>query len=169
MPSAGRPLAWALVASLRARGVRLGAITHAAGLSSTGDPALDAALPLPERFDIAQTTVEAVAATRAEGRRIVAVGTTVVRALEGCAALHGGELLAGEGTTDLRVDAAFRPRIVDAVLTGMHEAGSSHRELLGAFAPEPLLAASFAHAEARGYLSHEFGDTLLVLPGAAEA
>jgi S-adenosylmethionine:tRNA ribosyltransferase-isomerase len=169
MPSAGRPLAWALVASLRARGVRLAAITHAAGLSSTGDPQLDALLPLPERFDIPQATVEAVAATRSEGRRIVAVGTTVVRALEGCAALHGGELVAGEGTTDLRVDAAFRPRIVDAVLTGMHETGSSHRELLGAFAPEPLLAASFAHAEARGYLSHEFGDTLLVLPGAAGA
>jgi S-adenosylmethionine:tRNA ribosyltransferase-isomerase len=166
MPSAGRPLAWSLVTSLRAQGVRLAAITHAAGLSSTGDPQLDATLPFPERFDIPRATVEAVVATRAVGRRVVAVGTTVVRALEGCAALHGGELVAGEGTTDLRVDARFRPRVVDAVLTGMHEVGSSHRELLGAFAPEPLLAASFAHAEARGYLSHEFGDTLLVFAGA---
>jgi S-adenosylmethionine:tRNA ribosyltransferase-isomerase len=163
MPSAGRPLAWSLVASLRAHGVVLASITHAAGLSSTGDAELDAAPPLPERFDIPLATVTAVAATRAEGRRVVAVGTTVVRALEGCAALHGGELVAGDGTTDLRIDTHFRPRVVDAVLTGMHESGSSHRELLGAFAPEPLLTASFAHAEARGYLSHEFGDTLLVL------
>jgi S-adenosylmethionine:tRNA ribosyltransferase-isomerase len=164
MPSAGRPLTWSLVAALRARGVRLAAITHAAGLSSTGEPLLDAALPLPERFDIPHATVQAVATARAEGRRVLAVGTTVVRALEGCAKIHGGELVAVEGTTDLRIDARFRPRVADGVLTGMHENGSSHRKLLAAFAPEPLLEAAFAHAEARGYLSHEFGDTLLVWP-----
>jgi len=165
MPSASRPLAWAVVSALRARGVRLAALTHAAGLSSTGDARLDAALPLPERFELPAATVEAARAARAAGRRVVASGTSVVRALEGCARAHGGELIAGAGTTDLRVDATFRPRVVDGLLTGLHEAGSSHRELLRAFAAEPLLAAAMRHAEARGYLGHEFGDACLILPG----
>jgi S-adenosylmethionine:tRNA ribosyltransferase-isomerase len=163
MPSAGRPLTWALLAELRARGVLLASITHAAGLSSTGDSELDAALPLPERFDVPAATVRAVAEARARGGRVVAAGTTVVRALEGCALLHGGELVAGEGTTDLRIDARFRPRIVDGLLTGLHEIGSSHRELMQAFAPEPLLARAWDHAEASGYVDHEFGDECLVL------
>jgi len=91
------------------------------------------------------------------------VGTTVLRALEGCAVRHGGELVPGQGTTDLRIDRAYEPQIVDALLTGLHEAGTSHRALLGAFAPEELLARAWAHAEAGGYLGHEFGDACLVL------
>jgi S-adenosylmethionine:tRNA ribosyltransferase-isomerase len=166
MPSAGRPLTWALLGELRARGVRLASLTHAAGLSSTGDPAMDAALPLPERFDVPAATDRAIAETRRAGHRVVAAGTTVVRALEGSAKLHGGELLPGEGTTDLRIDAHFHPRVVDGLLTGLHELGSSHRELTRAFAPEPLLARAWAHADARGYQDHEFGDVCLVLPRA---
>ena len=164
MPSAGRPLTWALLGELRARGVHLASLTHAAGLSSTGDPSIDAVLPLPERFDVPAATVRAIAETRLASRRVVAAGTTVVRALEGNARLHGGELVAGEGTTDLRIDARFRPRVVDGLLTGLHELGSSHRELVQAFAPEPLLARAWTHAEQRGYLDHEFGDLCLVLP-----
>jgi S-adenosylmethionine:tRNA ribosyltransferase-isomerase len=164
MPSAGRPLAWSVLSELRSRGVRVAALTHAAGMSSTGDPALDAELPMPERFEIPQATVLAVAGARAEGGRIVAVGTTVVRALEGCAGLHGGELVSGEATTDLRIDARFRPRVVDGLVTGLHELGSSHRELVQAFAPEPLLARAWTHAEGLGYVDHEFGDVCLVLP-----
>ena len=84
-------------AGAAAQGVRWASLTHAAGLSATGDPALDAALPLPERYDIPAATVRAVAATRARGGRVVAVGTTVVRALEGAAAAGGGTLRAGRG------------------------------------------------------------------------
>jgi S-adenosylmethionine:tRNA ribosyltransferase-isomerase len=91
------------------------------------------------------------------------VGTTVARALEGCAAAHGGELVPGEGTTDLRIDEGHRLRVVDALLTGMHDVGTSHRELLHAFASESLLQAAWTHAETRGYLGHEFGDACLVL------
>lgn len=163
MPSAGRPLAWSVLSELRVRGVRLAVLTHAAGMSSTGDAALDAVLPMPERFDVPGPTVLAVARAHAEGHRVVAVGTTVVRALEGCARLHGGELVAGEGTTDLRIDARFRPRVVDGLLTGLHEIGSSHRQLMHAFAPEALLARAWSHAEAAGYVDHEFGDVCLVL------
>jgi S-adenosylmethionine:tRNA ribosyltransferase-isomerase len=163
MPSAGRPLTFSLLVALREAGVRVASLTHAAGLSSTGDPAIDGLLPMPERFDLPEATVRAVVEARAAGRRVVAVGTTVVRALEGCAAAHGGELVPGEGTTDLRIGEGHRLRVVDALLTGMHDVGTSHRELLRAFAPESLLRTAWTHAESSGYLGHEFGDACLVL------
>jgi S-adenosylmethionine:tRNA ribosyltransferase-isomerase len=163
MPSACRPLSWSLVARLKRRGIGVAPLTHAAGLSSTGDSAIDALLPLPERFDLPEATVRSVLSARAAGKRIVAAGTTVVRALEGCAALYGGELVAGEGVTDLRIAPGFRLRLVDGVLTGLHDVGSSHRDLVGAFAPEGLLADALRDADARGYVGHEFGDGCLVL------
>ena len=161
-PSAGRPLTWALLTALRRRGVGLARLTHAAGLSSTGDPALDAALPLPEAYDIPAETVAAIAEARASGGRIVAAGTTVVRALESAAAGLGG-LQPGPGTARLRLFAGFRRRVVDGILTGLHEPGTSHFALLGAFASAELLEAASRHAEAAGYLAHEFGDTSLLL------
>jgi S-adenosylmethionine:tRNA ribosyltransferase-isomerase len=162
-PSAGLPLTWNLLLALRRRGVRLASLTHAAGLSSTGDAALDAALPRPERSDIPAATVEAVEATRAAGGRVVAVGTTVVRALEGRAVQHGGRLVPGQDTTDLLLGPGFVPRVVHGLLTGVHEPGSSHHALLQSFAPLPLLKGAAAHAEGAGYLGHEFGDSCLLL------
>jgi S-adenosylmethionine:tRNA ribosyltransferase-isomerase len=162
MPSAGRPLTWDLLSRLRRRGVAVAALTHAAGLSSTGDPDLDAALPLPERFEIPPATVSALGAARRRGGRIVAVGTTVVRALEGSAARNGGRVAAGVGTTDLRLGPESRRRVVDAILTGIHEPGTSHHALLGAFAPRPLLDRALALAEERGFLGHEFGDAMFI-------
>jgi S-adenosylmethionine:tRNA ribosyltransferase-isomerase len=167
MPSAGRPFDWETLIALRRRGVEIATITHAAGLSATGDSALDAALPLPERFDIPAPTVEAIARTRARGGRVVAVGTTVVRALEGAANANQGTLSPGEGTTDLLIDADFVPRVVDGLLTGMHESAESHFRLLGAFAPRPTLEAALAHAIEHGYRTHEFGDVTLILAGGA--
>jgi S-adenosylmethionine:tRNA ribosyltransferase-isomerase len=163
LPSAGRPLAWGLLLDLRRRGVKVASLTHAAGLSSTGDPSLDALLPLPERFDIPEATVLAVREAHANGHRVVAVGTTVTRALEGSAAQHDGELVAGSGVTDLRLHGAFRLRIADGILTGIHDPSESHFDLLEAFAPSALLHAALAHAEETGYLCHEFGDSALIL------
>lgn len=165
LPSAGRPLTAEALRDLGRRGVRLATLTHAAGLSSTGDPALDARLPLPERFEIPARAVVAVAEARARGGRVVAAGTSTVRALEGQAALHGGRLVAGSGVTALVVDASHRARVVDGVLTGLHEPGSSHFELLQAFAPDRILREALAHAESVGYLAHEFGDSSLILRG----
>jgi S-adenosylmethionine:tRNA ribosyltransferase-isomerase len=166
MPSAGRPLSWEILLALRRRGVRWAALTHAAGLSATGDPALDAALPLAEAFEIPAATARAVAETRGRGGRIVAVGTTVVRALEGAAAQNAGIVRAGRGETDLRITPTFRPRVVDGVLSGAHAAHESHFQLLAAFAGAELLAAAADHAERAGFLTHELGDSMLVLPGA---
>ena len=92
----------------------------------------------------------------------MAVGTTVVRALEGSVASNG-EVTAGAGTTDLRIDRAFRPRVVAGLLTGVHDRTTTHFELVHAFAPSPLLERAHVHAEAAGYLCHEFGDSALVL------
>ena len=163
-PSAGLPLHWALLMRLRERGVSLATLTHAAGLSSTGDAQLDALLPLDERFDLPASTVRVVAETRARGGRIVAAGTTVVRALEGCAVQHGGELMPGEGWTNLRLGPGFRPRVVDGLLSGVHTVSESHYRLLEAFASRELLDRAHAFAERAGFLGHEFGDATLILP-----
>jgi S-adenosylmethionine:tRNA ribosyltransferase-isomerase len=125
MPSAGRPLAWSTLLALRRAGVEVAALTHAAGLSSTGDPQLDALLPLPERYDLPGATLAAVTRARARGGRVIAAGTTVVRALEGCVHRHGA-LRAGPGETDLVLGADFTPRVVDGLLTGMHDPSESH-------------------------------------------
>jgi S-adenosylmethionine:tRNA ribosyltransferase-isomerase len=166
LPSAGRPLSWELLLSLKRGGIALAALTHAAGLSSTGQPDLDRALPLPERYDIPAPTVDAVRTARAAGGRVVAVGTSVVRALEGCALRHGRDVAAGQGTTDLVVGPGYALQVVDGLLTGFHEPGSSHLGLLRAFVPPPLLDAAYAHAQAAGYRGHEFGDSSLILAAA---
>jgi S-adenosylmethionine:tRNA ribosyltransferase-isomerase len=164
MPSAGRPLSWNLIHALVERGVIVRALTHAAGISATGDPAIDRALPLPERYDIPARTVEAIAAARARGGRIVAVGTSVTRALEGSAAQNDGVSTAGTGITDLKLGARTRRRVVDGLLTGMHDDDrTSHFALLRAFAEEKALEKAFDHAAAVGYLGHEFGDSMLIL------
>jgi S-adenosylmethionine:tRNA ribosyltransferase-isomerase len=163
MPSAGRGLTVEVLGRMVARGVAIAALTHAAGLSSTGDPALDAVLPLPERFELPRAAVDSIAAARARGGRVVAVGTTVVRALEGCGELHGGCLVAGEGVTDLVITREYRPRFVDGLLSGIHAADSSHYALLGAFLPPPLDQLYLLHIAELGYRGHEFGDFTLVL------
>jgi S-adenosylmethionine:tRNA ribosyltransferase-isomerase len=157
-PSAGLPLDWELLTALRARGVALAALSHGAGLSSTGDAALDAALPLPERYEVPPPTAQALTATRARGGRVVAVGTSVVRALESAAA-NG----AAAGETDLVIGPGYRLNAVDGLLTGLHEPTASHFALLQAFAPRARLDAAYAEAERAGYLGHEFGDANLIL------
>lgn len=166
MPAAGRPLSFATLRALGRAGVELASLTHAAGLSATGDPRLDAALPLPERYDLPARTVQAIERTIARGGRVVAVGTTVVRALEGAAADHG-KLVAGSGVTSLRLGPDTQPAIVSGILTGMHSPAESHYTLLAAFASESVLRCAFEHAVQHEYLAHEFGDSTLILAGSA--
>ena len=163
MPSAGRPFTWDTVLALRRAGIAVAPLTHAAGLSSTGDDALDRALPWPERYDIPGRTVAAVRAARARGGRVIAIGTTVVRALE-AAAQSGGELQAGSGVATLRLGAGYRPRVVSGLVSGLHVPGESHFELLSAFAPAGRLRAAIALAARHGLSAHELGDACLILP-----
>jgi S-adenosylmethionine:tRNA ribosyltransferase-isomerase len=160
-PSAGFVLDWALLGALQQRGVGFATLTHAAGLSSTGDAALDARLPLPEPYTIPQSAVAAIGAARARGGRVVAIGTTVTRALEHAASAGPG-LRAGAGMATQRIGAATRLRVVDVIVSGTHEPGTSHHDLLRAFVDAAVLARIDRVLEQGGYRTHEFGDSVWI-------
>ena len=161
-PSAGFLLDWNLLAQLHRHGVGLATLTHAAGISSTGDPHLDARLPFDEPYLLPAATVAAIERTQASNGRVIALGTTVVRALEH-AATRTGPLAAGPGLATQRIGPQTRLRVVDAIVTGTHEPGSSHYELLRAFAAGERLERVTAELEQRAYRTHEFGDSLLLM------
>lgn len=160
-PSAGFVLDWRLLSELRARDIGFATLTHAAGLSSTGDPELDARLPLAEPYDIPESTVRAIERARARGGRVVAVGTTVTRALEHAAARPHG-LTPGTGLATQRIDEDTELHVVDVLLTGIHEPGDSHFDLMRAFAGADVLARMSCALERGGYRTHEFGDSVLL-------
>ena len=164
LPSAGKPLRFETLFRMAQRGVQLAHLTHAAGLSSTGDPTLDARLPVAERYELSEENAERVRSTKSRGGRVVAVGTSVTRALE--AASASGRLRAGAQRTELILGPGSVLRCCDGLLTGLHEPGTSHFSLLEAYAPRPLLESAFQHAVRQGYLQHEFGDSCLILKGA---
>ena len=158
MPSAARPFTGELVAELAARGVLIAPVTLHAGVSSLelGEN------PYPERYRVPGATARLVNAVHDWGGRVIAVGTTVVRALE-TVATPAGRVRAGEGLTNLVVTPERGMHTVDGLITGWHEPSSSHLRLLEAAAGHDLLARSYAAAEARGYRFHEFGDSHLIL------
>ncbi len=163
MPSAGRALRGETILALRERGIGIARITHAAGLSATGDPEIDRRLPLPERFEVSEETARAVTRTKQRGGRVVAIGTSVVRALESAARVAPrGTIAAASGITDLRIGPDSPLRVADAILTGVHESDTSHFELLGAFARRATLDVALETAEREQLLGHEFGDAWLV-------
>jgi S-adenosylmethionine:tRNA ribosyltransferase-isomerase len=165
-PSAGFVLDWNSVSAMTRRGVAFTTLTHAAGLSSTGDPHLDALLPFDEPYFIPERTAELVGRARADGGRVVAIGTTSVRALEHASAADG-IVHAGYGLATQRIVSTTRLRIVDAILTGTHERGSSHYELLRAFVDDATLRTIDRELDAQNYRTHEFGDSLLLQKAAA--
>jgi S-adenosylmethionine:tRNA ribosyltransferase-isomerase len=157
MPSAGRPLTWDVLLELRRRGVGVASLTHAAGLGSTGDATLDEQLPWPERYEIPERTAAAIAAARTAGGRVIAVGTSVVRALEA----SGGR--AGIGVAALVLGPGTRPRVADGLVSGLHVPGESHFELLRAFAPADQLGRVLERAHLAGLSAHELGDACLIV------
>jgi S-adenosylmethionine:tRNA-ribosyltransferase-isomerase (queuine synthetase) len=159
MPSAGRPFTPELVTQLATRGVLVAPVTLHTGVSSPelGEP------PFAERYLVPPTTARVVNAVHGWRGRVIAVGTTVVRALETVAA-PDGTVSEGEGWTDLVVTPERGLRAVDGLLTGWHERESSHLQLLEAAAGAELLERSYRAAQARGYRWHEFGDLHLILP-----
>ena len=160
-PSAGFILDWQTVKSIRNRGVNFATITHAAGISSTGDELLDQRLPFDEPYRISAATARALRQAKSNGGRIVAIGTTVVRALEH-SALIDGTVRAGAGIATQRIGAATPLRVVDAILSGTHEPGTSHYELLRAFVDDATLRRAAAELDARDYQTHEFGDSIFI-------
>ena len=159
MASAGRPFTAPLLVRLVARGVAVAPIVLHAGVSS---PELHEP-PLPERFAVPASTARLVEATAATGRRVVAVGTTVVRALETVAGVDG-RVRPARGWTDLVLGPDRPARVVTGLVTGLHAPEASHLLLLEAVAGAGLVGAAYRAAIERGYLWHEFGDSTLFLP-----
>jgi S-adenosylmethionine:tRNA ribosyltransferase-isomerase len=158
MPSAARPFTHEVLVDIVARGVRVAPVTLHTGVSSQegGEP------PQAERFAVPASTAEIVEVTRAEGGRVVAVGTTVTRALE--SAVEEGRVVAASGWTDLVLGPEHRPRLVTGLVTGLHDPHASHLHLVESVAGPELTQAAYDAAVAEGYLWHEFGDSCLFLP-----
>jgi len=161
MPSAGRPLTERLLVALMASGVVVAPIVLHTGVASQEkhEP------PQPEEYVVPAATARLVNSTRAAGRRVVAVGTTVVRALE--SAVAGDRVVPSAGWTSLVLGPSCPARVVDGLLTGLHEPRASHLHLLAAVAGGPLVDRAYADLGVPGappYLWHEFGDSMLLLP-----
>ncbi len=175
MPSAARPFTPELVTALISRGVTIAPVTLHTGVSSLeGDED-----PYPESYDVPATTARLVNLTRQTGGRVIAAGTTVVRALESAAQADSTAIAPPEARTTVGLDAgSVRPAagwtshvvtghtgvaVVDGLLTGLHEPRSTHLWMLTAFADRALLRGCYLQAAERGYRWHEFGDVHLLL------
>ncbi|MDX2605347.1 S-adenosylmethionine:tRNA ribosyltransferase-isomerase [Streptomyces caniscabiei] len=159
MPSAGRPFTARLVAELVSRGVQFAPVSLHTGVASAEahEP------PYPERFAVPGASARLINAARAGGGRVVAVGTTAVRAVESAAG-SDGVVRAREGWTDLVVTPERGVRVVDGLLTGLHEPEASHLLMLEAVAGRVAIDRAYEAAIAGRYLWHEFGDVHLMLP-----
>jgi S-adenosylmethionine:tRNA ribosyltransferase-isomerase len=159
MPSAGRPFSPEVITRLVAKGIALTPLLLHTGVASleAGEP------PYAEFYRVPAVTAQRINAARAGGGRVIAVGTTVVRALESVVD-SAGTVHPGAGWTDLVITADRRLRSVDGLLTGWHEPEASHLAMLEAVAGRALLERSYTVALEEGYLWHEFGDVHLVLP-----
>jgi len=159
MPSAARPFTTGLVTRLVSRGVAVAPITLHTGVSS--QEAGEA--PQAERFEVSETTARAVNAVRAGGGRVIAVGTTVTRALES-AVDDDGRAVARAGWTERVVTPLDPSRVVSGLISGWHDPAASHLLLVEAVAGAALTQAAYDAAVSGGYLWHEFGDAALFLP-----
>lgn len=156
MPSAGRPLTRRLMHGLTRRGVDLVPVVLHCGVSSSQ-------IPVPERFEVPASTARRIVAARTHGGRVIAVGTSVVRAL--ASATDGtGAVRPAAGWTDLRIGPRDEIPAVDGLLTGWHEPDASHLDLLTAVAGREVVERSYRAALETGMRWHEFGDVLLVVP-----
>ncbi|QIX28091.1 S-adenosylmethionine:tRNA ribosyltransferase-isomerase [Nocardioides sp. JQ2195] len=159
MPSAGRPFSERVLTRLVARGVLVATVTLHTGLSSQelGES------PATEWFEVSESTADLVNATRRRGGRVVAVGTTVTRALES-AVDTGGRVVAASGWTDRVISPQAPARVVDGLVTGWHDPRASHLLLVESVAGAELTQTAYDEAWSAGYLWHEFGDSALLLP-----
>jgi S-adenosylmethionine:tRNA ribosyltransferase-isomerase len=161
-PSAGFVLDWRSLARMTERGIQFETLTHAAGISSTGDAELDKLLPFPEPYRIPPSTALAIKRVQARSGRIIAIGTTVVRALEHSAAVFNGVVPAGRRIATYKLGPSSILRIADAIFSGAHERGGSHHELLRAFVDDETLGHVDEELNAHDYRTHEFGDSVFV-------
>jgi len=160
-PSASYQFSWSLINQLRQRGADLVALTHATSVSSTGIASLDEKLPFPEYYWIDTEVATEINSATNEGRPILAIGTSVTRALE-----HNmtkfRQIRSGVFQADLRIEPEYDRKIVTELFTGLHLAGESHIQLLHNFIEPPQLSQAYREAEALDYLWHEYGDVCYI-------
>lgn len=159
MPSASRPFTDRMVTRLVTAGVGFAPVLLHTGVASPEAHER----PYPERFEVSPSTARVVNDARAAGGRVIAVGTTAVRALESAIAVDG-RVVAGAGWTDLVITPDRGVRAIDGLLTGFHEPRASHLDMLAAITGRDLLDRCYTEAIDAGYLWHEFGDLNLLLP-----
>jgi S-adenosylmethionine:tRNA ribosyltransferase-isomerase len=158
MPSAGRPFTIPMLANLRRRGVNVARLVLHAGVASLENHEK----PYEEWFEVPLRTAELVRETKWNKRRVVAVGTTVVRALE--SSVDGdGFVVASRGWTDFVITPERPVRVIDGLLTGFHETRATHLAMLEAIAGREQISEAYAEALGSGYLWHEFGDLHLIV------
>jgi S-adenosylmethionine:tRNA ribosyltransferase-isomerase len=163
MPSAGRAFTWKILFELKRSGINTAYIVLHTGLSSYMDDILDAKHhSSEEEYFISEATAEKINMTHSQGGRVIAVGTTVVRALESVAD-GTGKVTAMHGYTRLHITANHKVQAVDGLLTGLHEPEASHLDLLSAFIPAEKINEGYDEAVKKKYLWHEFGDLNLIL------
>lgn len=163
MPSAGRAFTWKMLLDLKRRGVQIAFITLHTGLSSLMDDDLDLKhLFAEEEYQIGNHAAEQINQAQHSGNRIIAIGTTVVKTLES-AADEFGYVNADHGYTGLHISSDTKLRVVDGLLTGLHEPYASHLDLLSAFLPPSVIHNAYVQAIQQKYLWHEFGDLNLIL------
>lgn len=163
MPSAGRALSWKMLVQLQRKGVKLGFIQLHTGLSYFGNDCWPEPSNHPEHFSVSSEVVNLIQDAKAQGSKVIAVGTTVVRALES-AVDSNGFLQPRTGETTLHIHKGSPLHVVDGLLTGFHEPEASHLDMLSAFIDSNHLLRAYQEAIHQGYLWHEFGDVNLLLP-----
>ncbi len=157
MPSAARPFSTRVIEDMKRRRIDIAPITLHCGVASFEEPER----PPAERYRVPFETAEAVNCAREQGRRVIAVGSTVLRALE--SSYEAGRVIASSGWTDLVIDERRTVQSVDGLLTGFHDRAATHQSILRAVLGRALLAAAYREAADGGYYQHEFGDVHLIL------
>lgn len=161
-PSASFQFSWRIVNKLIAKGVKIVPILHSAGLSSTGNDEVDSLLPLPERYQITKETADIIQKAKADEKKIIALGTSVVRALEANALINHGNINPSNDMTDFVIRSNYIPQVVTGLISGMHVPEESHMQILEAFANEDLIIDGYNHAIDHEFLWHEYGDLTLI-------
>ncbi|MCB0361262.1 MAG: S-adenosylmethionine:tRNA ribosyltransferase-isomerase [Bdellovibrionales bacterium] len=159
-PSASFQFSWKQLLELREKGVEVTTLLHGAGISSTGNSRLDQLLPLSEWYQVPLSTMRKIESVREIRKKVVAVGTTVLRALQ---SVYENQKL--EGLTSLKIKPETQLAYANALLTGMHEPESSHMELLFSFSPREQILRGYQEANALSYRAHEYGDLALLISG----
>ena len=161
-PSASFQFSWELINKLIHKGVIIVPILHSAGISSTGNEELDSYLPLPERYEINNSAADLIQKAKIEGRKIVAIGTSVVRALEANASQNAGKIVSANNITNFVINHNYKPQVVTGIISGMHVPEESHMKVMLAFTTENLLIEGYNLAVEEEYLWHEYGDLTLI-------